>query len=168
MLLGHRHGKPRQGSVGRGERLSLQVQPLSCSGAVLGALPGCGCREQPASSSVHQTPRESPAGTADCEKVLILLAPDRTQDIPLLLSSGPWEGLEKHLERSRGKGSPDPARSWVGKPGAQRQPVPVLCPGSRWPEQWNQPHRLQVLRMGIAGAKQAGGRFVFSRRVGVL
>lgn len=155
MLLGHRHGKARQGGVLRGEHLSLEVlQLLSYGPAVLGCsarlwLQGAACKQQRSPNTTESPP--GPAGT---------------QDIPSAPEQRPWERLEKHLERS--KGSPDPAWSWVWQPGAQRQPVPALCPASQWPEQRNRPHRLQVLRLGIVGAKQAGGRFAFSRRVGVL
>lgn len=78
------------------------------------------------------------------------------------------------LARSRRKESPESAWSWVWKPGlstgcAQPVPVLVLCLGSRGPEQGvgSTGHRHPVISPRMAGTKQAGGRFAFSRRVGV-
>lgn len=61
-------GKARQCTTRR-VSVSGDVTPEAGTVTVL-ALPSRGCREQPGSSSIHQTPKENSPGPADWDKVL--------------------------------------------------------------------------------------------------
>lgn len=169
MLLGLRQaskGKARQGSVPRGECLSVSGDVAPERGTVTG------------NSSIHQTPKESSQALLTGIRCCILLSPESTLDIPPSPDQplgGPGEAFGEKQEKREPRlglelgveaGGPAQAvlslsQRWCCARAARGQGSGTSSTGHRL-------LRHRVISLGIAGAKQAGGRFAFSRRVGVL
>lgn len=137
MLLGLRQaskGKARQGSVPRGECLSVSGDVAPEHGTVTG------------NSSIHQTPKESSQALLTGIRCCILLPPESTLDIPPSPDPATIGRTWRSIWREAGEKG---AQTWPGAGCGSRgpstgcaQPVPalVLCPGSQGPGQWNQQH----------------------------